>query len=171
MIQLQIIPCSGKLKITKQMVSSFRFPEVSTQHHWVSWITRQLRQLKLWQFLDRVCVYMCVLSCIQLFATLWILARWFFRQEYWTGSPFPPPGNLPDQGLNLHLLCLLNQQVGSFPVSGLSINFINYSPSLVLLLLLDSCLLAFRISLKYGVKNPQICYISSDLINNWYFGT
>ena len=23
----------------------------------------------------------------------------FFRQEYWSGLPFPPPGNLPDPGI------------------------------------------------------------------------
>ena len=23
----------------------------------------------------------------------------FFRQEHWIGSPFPPPGNLPDPGI------------------------------------------------------------------------
>ena len=25
----------------------------------------------------------------------------FFRQEYWSGFPFPPPGNLPDPGMEL----------------------------------------------------------------------
>ena len=29
----------------------------------------------------------------------------FPRQEYWSGLPCPPPGNLPDSELNLHLLC------------------------------------------------------------------
>ena len=28
----------------------------------------------------------------------------FTRQEYWSGLPCPPSGNLPTQGLNLHLL-------------------------------------------------------------------
>ena len=23
----------------------------------------------------------------------------FFRQEYWSGLPFPPPGDLPDPGI------------------------------------------------------------------------
>ena len=23
----------------------------------------------------------------------------FFRQEYWSGVPFPPPGDLPDPGI------------------------------------------------------------------------
>ena len=49
----------------------------------------------------------CVLSCLNhiwLFATLWtvvcqtLLSRRFFRQEYWSGLPFPPPGNLPNPG-------------------------------------------------------------------------
>ena len=27
------------------------------------------------------------------------LSMGFSRQEYWSGLPFPPPGNLPDQGI------------------------------------------------------------------------
>ena len=44
----------------------------------------------------------CVLGHIQLFATPWTVARQvplsmgFSRQEYWTGLPFPTPGDLPD---------------------------------------------------------------------------
>ena len=50
----------------------------------------------------------CVLSrfsCVQLFATLWIIACQaplsieFFRQEYWSGLPCPPPGNLFNPGI------------------------------------------------------------------------
>ena len=50
----------------------------------------------------------CVLSCfsnVQLFAILWTVApqaplsSGFFRQEYWSGLPFPPPGDLPDPGI------------------------------------------------------------------------
>ena len=49
------------------------------------------------------CVY--VLSCVQLSATLWTVAcqaplfMGFPRQEYWSGLPFPPPGDLPDPGI------------------------------------------------------------------------
>ena len=45
------------------------------------------------------------LSCVQLFATLWTVAyqasmsMGFSRQEYWSGLPFPSPGNLPDPGI------------------------------------------------------------------------
>ena len=44
-------------------------------------------------------------SCVQLFATLWTVAcqaplsMGFSRQEYWSGLPCPPPGDLPDQGI------------------------------------------------------------------------
>ena len=34
----------------------------------------------------------------------------FSRQEYWSGVPFPPPGDLLSQRLNLHLLHLLPWQ-------------------------------------------------------------
>ena len=47
------------------------------------------------------------LSRAQLFVTLWSvgcqasLTMGFFRQEYWSGLPFPPPGALPDPGIEL----------------------------------------------------------------------
>ena len=37
----------------------------------------------------------------------------FSRQEYWSGLPFPPSGDLPTQGSNPHLSCLLHWQAGS----------------------------------------------------------
>ena len=46
------------------------------------------------------------LSRVQLFATLWIaacqapLSMEFSRQEYWSGLPCPPPGDLPNLGIN-----------------------------------------------------------------------
>ena len=64
-----------------------------------------------------VCVCVCVcarvractraqsLSCAQLFATPWTVAcpaplsMGFSRQEYWSGLPFPPPGDLPHPGI------------------------------------------------------------------------
>ena len=50
----------------------------------------------------------CVLghfSCAGLFETLWTIAgqtppfMGFSRQEYWSGLPCPPPGDLPDPGV------------------------------------------------------------------------
>ena len=47
-----------------------------------------------------------MLSCfsrVRLFATLWTrqgpLSLGFSRQEYWSGLPCPPPGDLPDPGI------------------------------------------------------------------------
>ena len=49
----------------------------------------------------------CVLSRfshVQLFVTPWTIAHQaplsmgFSRQEYWSGLPCPPPGDLPDSG-------------------------------------------------------------------------
>ena len=44
------------------------------------------------------------------------LSMEFSRQKYWSGLPFPTPKDLPEPGLNLHLLCLLHWQADSFPL-------------------------------------------------------
>ena len=60
------------------------------------------------QFLTRhnpssVCVR--VLSCVQFFETQWTVgcqalrSMGFSQQEYWSGLPFFPPGDLPDPGM------------------------------------------------------------------------
>ena len=46
-----------------------------------------------------------LLSCVRLFVTPWTVARQaplstgFPRQEYWSGLPFPSPGDLSDPGI------------------------------------------------------------------------
>ena len=74
-----------------------------------------------WSYCNHVCflhLYLCLcfvnklikdmkvkvksLSCVRLFATPWTVAyqaplsMGFSRQEYWSGLPFPSPGDLPD---------------------------------------------------------------------------
>ena len=45
------------------------------------------------------------LNSVRLFVTPWTVARQaplsmeFSRQEYWSGLPFPSPGDLPNPGL------------------------------------------------------------------------
>ena len=62
------------------------------------------------------------LGCVCFFATLWTVDRQaplsmgFARQEYWRELLCPPPGNLPDPGSNLCLLCW---QADSLPMSHL----------------------------------------------------
>ena len=47
------------------------------------------------------------LSCVRLFAIPWAVAyqapqsMGFSRQEYWSGLPFPSPGDLPNPGIEL----------------------------------------------------------------------
>ena len=49
-------------------------------------------------------------SCVCLFVTPWtvdcqaLLSMGFSRQEYWSGLPFPSPGDLPNPGSNVGLL-------------------------------------------------------------------
>ena len=60
-----------------------------------------------------------LLSHVRLFATLWTVAcqappsMGFSRQEYWSGLPFPPPGDLPDPEIEPRLLRLLYWQADS----------------------------------------------------------
>ena len=58
--------------------------------------------------LDHSALDRCVLSCFRcarLSLILWTVAcqappsMGFSRQEYWSGSPCPPPGDLPDPGI------------------------------------------------------------------------
>ena len=58
-----------------------------------------------WYFM---CVCVCVwhrFSCVWLFVTLWTITHQaplymeFSRQEYWSGLPCPPSGDLPDPGI------------------------------------------------------------------------
>ena len=68
----------------------------------------------------------CVLSHVQLCNPVDCsvpgssLCPWKFpRQEYWSGLPFPSPGDLPDPGSNPHLFCLLHWQADSLPLNHL----------------------------------------------------
>ena len=51
------------------------------------------------------CMHTQLLSCVQLYVIPRAvvhqapLSMGFFRQEYWSGLPFPPPGDLPNPGI------------------------------------------------------------------------
>ena len=71
-----------------------------------------------------MCVYTPVeLSWVQFFVTLCTLAcpaplpMEFSKQEYWSGLPFPPPGDLPDLGVEPCLLCLLHYRQILYPLT------------------------------------------------------
>ena len=53
----------------------------------------------------RACMHASSLSHICLFAAPWTIARQdalsmeFYRQGYWSGLPFPTPGDIPNPGV------------------------------------------------------------------------
>ena len=61
-----------------------------------------------------------LLSHVQIFAAPWTVAYQaslsvgFSRQEYWSGLPFPTPGNLPNQGIERSSLALPSLAGGFF---------------------------------------------------------
>ena len=75
--------------------------------------TRHLYQCKLSEYTT-----VFVAQYVRLFATPWTgahqtpLSMGFSRQEYWSGLPFPPPGDLPNLGIKPRSLAL---QADSFP--------------------------------------------------------
>ena len=50
----------------------------------------------------------------------------FSRQEYWSGLPFPSPGDLPDQGLELRSPELQADSLLSEPLGKLDIMYVVY---------------------------------------------
>ena len=61
------------------------------------------------------------LSRVQLFVTLWTIAyqaplsMGFSRQDYWSGLPFPSPGDLPNPGIEPGSLALQADALTSEP--------------------------------------------------------
>ena len=80
-------------------------------------------------------------SRVWFFATPWTAARQtplsmeFSRQEYWSGLPFPPPGDLPDPGIktvspvSLALACgfFIMSHPGSPPKWKINVQLVNSS--------------------------------------------
>ena len=70
-----------------------------------------------------------LLSLVRLFATPWTVAcqaqlsMGFSKQEYWSGLPFPSPGDLPDSGIKLGSPALKTDSLSSEP-AGKTIAFL-----------------------------------------------
>ena len=73
-------------------------------------------------------------SCFQLFMTLWIVAHQpplsmvFSRQEYWSGLPCHPPGDLPNPSIELHISCVSCTACGFFTAESLGKPLENVHP-------------------------------------------
>ena len=74
-----------------------------------------------WSAIGSLKVKVKSLSHVQLFATPWIVAyqvplsMGFPRQEYWSGLPFPSPGDFPNPGIEPGYLKLQSDALPSEP--------------------------------------------------------
>ena len=68
------------------------------------------------------CCCLVTKPCPTLYATPWTaahqapLSMGFPRQEYWSGLPFPPPGDLPDSEIELRSPALQADALTSEPL-------------------------------------------------------
>ena len=107
---------------------------VAQSRAWLKWLSSSsssssTRASSYFSFLTRkmkVSLHACIpshFSHIRLFATLWTIAHQtplsmgFSRREYWSRFPYPPPGDLPDPGIEPMSLCLQHWQLGSSPLA------------------------------------------------------
>ena len=95
-------------------------------HLWVASDLKRAQILEYEGFLNpTVCVPWVLSHCsrVWLLVTPWTAARHaplsmeFPREEYWSGLPFPTPGDLPNPGNLCCSLRLLHWQVGSLPLA------------------------------------------------------
>ena len=80
-------------------------PPILVQLSSLSRISKNICFISFLTFGFLMCMCAFVLSCVWFFVTLCTEGRHttlpveFSRQEYWNKSPFPPPGDLPDPGI------------------------------------------------------------------------
>ena len=87
-----------------------------------------------------MCAWVCVLSHFRLFVTPWTVSMGFSWQKYWSGLPFPPPGDLLDPGIKPESPVSPALQADSLPTEPLgrpetnimlSVNYISIKKKLV----------------------------------------
>ena len=99
----------------------------------------------------------CMLCLV--FATSWIVAHLaplsmgFSRQEYWSGLPCPPPGDLPDPGIEPVSPVALALQVDSLPLSHLGSPVLTTGPPQIGCLCLI-CLLIWKLAINISHLEP-----------------
>ena len=77
------------------------------------------------------------LSCVRLFVTPWTIAyqvppsMGFSRQEYWSGLPFPSPGDLPYPGIEPRSPTLWADALFSKPPGKSYISYIKSYPLVI----------------------------------------
>ena len=96
---LLVTLCLRTLALSNDHLTPIRFSFLSWKMEML--VIRQMpKDYRVSLLIAHLC--MCVLSCVRLFVTPWTVAHQdprsmgFSRQEYWSGLPLPPPGDLPD---------------------------------------------------------------------------
>ena len=75
------------------------------KYGWFTMVCQSLLHSRVTQFYTYMSEWVKSLSCVRLFVTPWTVAyqaslsTGFSRHEYWSGLPFPSPGDLPDPGI------------------------------------------------------------------------
>ena len=91
---------SPSLWVCSRVCSTFQHPACPRTLASISCIS----SLQWFSSIGRACILSC-LGRVRLFVTPWTAAHQappsmgFSRQEYWSGWPFSPPGDLPDPGI------------------------------------------------------------------------
>ena len=97
-------PLIGKRVLWKTNTQSTQADKVCNTHRMSTPDTEE-KAVEKWKCNARSCCVLSRFSRVRLFATPWTVARQaplsmgFSRQEYWSGLPFPSPGDLPDPGV------------------------------------------------------------------------
>ena len=96
--KLQTITCTSRFLNLYPIASLFLPPG-----HWKLFLKNIMCNVVLY-FVLYACMLSCF-SCVRLFVTPWTvthqapLSMGFSRQEYWSRLPYPPPGDLPNPGI------------------------------------------------------------------------
>ena len=108
------------------------------------------------------------LSHVRLFATLWTVAHQalqsmgFSRQEYWSGLPFPSPGDLPDPGIKPRSPALQADALTSEPQGKPFHSFMkvpyNYCISISPFISVDICFMYLGTSMSVAYMFPNVIY-------------
>ena len=114
-----------------------------------------------------------MLSHVHLFASPWTvvcqapLSMKFSRQEYWSGFPFPPPGDLPDLGIGSTALVFPAWQADSLPLCHLGILYL----ILIICTFFNVTLHRFVLLFTFSCSIFHLICLIIYLLTTWALGT
>ena len=113
----------SKIPMNKQITSKYTG---NPSENWASFVYRHIIKEHIQMAIVLLICLLCMLSHVLLFVTPCTIAcqvpqsMGFSRQEYWSGLPLPPPGDLPDPGVEpvspaLQAYSFLLSHLGQWP--------------------------------------------------------